>query len=154
MPRTLYMETTKIEAMKTIAQVQVYLINSGASGILVESDSETREPTSVKFEFPIRGKGIMGFVLPARIEPIFQHIQDKRPDGYQEKYEERDREQAARVAWRQILRWVQAQFALIESGMVEIAEVFLPYAMGANGQTLFEAIEQKGYKGLLAEREE
>ena len=36
-------------------------------------------------------------------------------------------EHAYRVAWRNILDWVQAQMALLEIGMVKMEEVFLPY---------------------------
>jgi hypothetical protein len=38
-------------------------------------------------------------------------------------------QQAERIAWRQILRWLQAQLALIETGMVDAPEVFFPYAL-------------------------
>ena len=36
-------------------------------------------------------------------------------------------DQAYRVAWRNILDWVQAQMALLEIGMAKMEEVFLPY---------------------------
>jgi hypothetical protein len=42
------------------------------------------------------------------------------------------------VAWRQILRWVQAQMALVETKMVKVEEVFLPYIQGPGGQTVYE----------------
>jgi hypothetical protein len=54
-------------------------------------------------------------------------------------------EQAYRVAWRNILDWVQAQMALLEIGMAKMEEVFLPYMLDQQGQTLFERMEQRGF---------
>ena len=42
---------------------------------------------------------------------------------------------------RAVRDWVRAQLALIEAGCVQIEEVFLPYMVGTNGQTLFEAFK-------------
>jgi hypothetical protein len=46
------------------------------------------------------------------------------------------------VAWRITKDWVEAQLAIIESQMVTTAQVFLPYAVTSNGQTLYEYIGQ------------
>jgi hypothetical protein len=54
-------------------------------------------------------------------------------------------EQAYRVAWRNILDWVQAQMALLEIGMATMEEVFLPYMLDQQGRTLFERMEQRGF---------
>jgi hypothetical protein len=61
-------------------------------------------------------------------------------------------EQAYRVAWRNILDWVQAQMALLEIGMAKIEEVFLPYMLDREGITLFERMEQRSF--LLDSRKE
>ena len=53
--------------------------------------------------------------------------------------------QAYRVAWRNILDWVQAQMALLEIGMAKIEEVFLPYMQDREGVTFFERMEQRGF---------
>lgn len=60
-----------------------------------------------------------------------------------------DREQARRVAWRQLYRWVQAQVALIQTGMVKTQEVFMPYLRTSTGQTVYELAEQRGFKLML-----
>jgi hypothetical protein len=54
-------------------------------------------------------------------------------------------EQAYRVAWRNILDWVQAQMALLDIGMAKMEEVFLPYVVNREGKTLFEYYEQHGF---------
>jgi hypothetical protein len=59
-------------------------------------------------------------------------------------------EQAERVAWRQLLRWVQAQLAMIDTGMVRTEEVFMPYIVvnAATNQTLFERMVETQFKML------
>jgi hypothetical protein len=44
-----------------------------------------------------------------------------------------------------ILDWVQAQMALLEIGMANMEEVFLPYMLDSQGHTLFERMEQRGF---------
>jgi hypothetical protein len=43
-----------------------------------------------------------------------------------------------RVAWRNIRDWVMAQLALYETEIVEMPQVFLPFATDAKGQTLYD----------------
>ena len=54
-------------------------------------------------------------------------------------------EQAYRVAWRNILDWVEAQMALLEIEMAKIEEIFLPYMVNSIGETFFERMEQRGF---------
>lgn len=57
--------------------------------------------------------------------------------------------QAKRIAWRQILRWVEAQLALVETDMVKMQEVFMPYIqVNIKGQTLYEKLEESKFKML------
>ena len=149
MAKTLYMETTAINVNKTIGEIHFALAMAGASGVFTEYD-EDREPSSVSFRLKVKGKDIP-FILPTRIEPIFNHLQKKRSARTQHKQEANDREQAKRVAWRQILRWIQAQLALVETGMVEPAEVFLPYMQTGINQTFYQSLAQKGFRGLLTD---
>lgn len=48
-------------------------------------------------------------------------------------------EQAQRVAWRVLKSWIEAQIAIIETGMVAADEVFLPYQIVQGGETVYEA---------------
>jgi hypothetical protein len=70
------------------------------------------------------------------------------------KFEERDREQAERVGWRQLKRWLEAQLALVETEMVEMREVFAPYLLAEDGRTLFECLEESRFKALPAPAKE
>ena len=50
-------------------------------------------------------------------------------------------EQAARVAWRILKDWVEAQMAVIDAGMATLPQVFLPYAQTDTGETVYERFE-------------
>jgi hypothetical protein len=50
-----------------------------------------------------------------------------------------------RVAWRNIRDWVMAQLALYETEIVEMPQVFLPFATDAKGQTLYEKVAESKF---------
>ena len=55
-------------------------------------------------------------------------------------------EHAYKVAWRNILDWVEAQMALLDIEMAKLEEIFLPYVVNKSGKTLFEVFEQNSYQ--------
>lgn len=145
---TLYMETTKIEAHKTIGQIQGVLATCGATAILIEY--EEKEATAVSFKVEVGGRQIP-FRLPCRWKAVYELLKRKYVRGPR-----RSQDlvlQAKRVAWRQILKWVEAQMALVETEMVRVEEVFLPYAQMEDGKTLFEKMAEKGFKALPSPEE-
>ena len=148
MAKTLYMETTKIPVSKTIGEIEWYLAQAGATGIAKEYGPD-KEPNAVMFKLPVEGGVELPFMLPANAEPVFEHLQAKRSVQYRRKGAERDREQAPRVAWRQILKWVQAQLALMETGMVKAEEIFLPYMQVGLKETLYQRFAKEGFQGKL-----
>lgn len=138
MKQTLFMETTQIPPEKTAGEIVSYLVQSGAREILMQYDGKGKL-TGLKFSLDIPKHGTQIFVLPARTEPIFKIINGRRK--WQSDRDDKaavDHIQAERVAWRQLYRWVQAQVALIQTGMVEAGEVFLPYMEAKDGKTFWE----------------
>jgi hypothetical protein len=59
------------------------------------------------------------------------------------------REQATRVAWRILKDWIEAQLALIQTGMVSVEQVFLPFAQSSSGKTLCEVLRERKFAQLL-----
>ena len=49
------------------------------------------------------------------------------------------RQQAIRTSWRILKDWVETQMALLETGMVTMDEIFLPYML-SGGQTFYQAL--------------
>ncbi len=147
---SIHMEHTKIPARQTVGELQNYLADRGARSIWLDYDDDG-EPSCLQFELLYKGKRIP-FQLPARKKPIFMYLNGNHPAENQEKYAARDREKAVRVAWRQIFRWIQAQFALIGVGMVEPTEIFLPFMASGNGQTLYQRVKSSDFMGYLPEK--
>ncbi len=140
--RGLFMETTKVETAKTVGEIQRILSLYGATSI--RTDFDHGEVIGLSFLIVLPGNEV-GFRLPARWKPVFDHLQRKRKWNRKVK-EPEDMAQAKRVAWRQILRWVEAQLALVDTGMVKVQEVFLPYMAAKGGGTLYDYIEESGFK--------
>lgn len=141
------METTKIDPLRTVGEITSELVRGGASQIVTAY--KDGKVSGVRFTIEINGRTIP-FALPVRVEPVFQVINGARQ--YPWKHKKDDWQQAERVAWRQLLRWVQAQLALIETGMVETGEVFMPYAeIGPGGMTFYQHAVTQGAFGKLLE---
>lgn len=140
------METTKIDPARTIAEIEGILIAHGATAVLKECSGGTIDAVSFKIK---TDGGDIPFRLPCRwhaIETLLAKRSRNTPVRESVKFERR--EKARRVAWRQILRWVDAQMALVETSMVRVEEVFFPYIQAPSGQTLYEIQSEKHF-GLL-----
>jgi hypothetical protein len=87
--------------------------------------------------------------LPARVEKAQAALKRQWDEGTISHKRGRENTcgygQAYRVAWRNILDWVQAQMALLEIGMAKMEEVFLPYMQDRQGLTFFERMEERGF---------
>lgn len=126
--------TTKIEAEQTIGEIQRMLSGHGVTAMMTEY--EGRNVSAVSFKMVIDGKP-MGFKMPCNWRAV-REVFKAEPDIRRTKLN--TDEQAIRCAWRIIHTWVKAQLALVEVNMVTIPQVFLPYAIMKNGQTLSEHV--------------
>ena len=62
--------------------------------------------------------------------------------------------QAERTAWRNIHWWLKVQLTMIALRMVEVSEVFLPYMLVAEQETLYQRLVSGGFKALAAGKEQ
>ena len=120
--------TTSINAMKTVGEIQTLLTNAGAKRIMIENNDK-REPVALAFE--LNG---YSYRLPCRHEAVTKQLVFDRnvPPRLSTP------EQGLKVAWRILKDWAEAQVAIIQSGMVQVDEVFLPYQVMSTGQTMWE----------------
>lgn len=145
--KTIFMETTRIDPSQTVGEIQKLLGEYGASAI--RTDYENGEVVAVSFTVKIDGDQIP-FRLPCRWEAIKTIFESRRKRRYGRGRPAGDlTAQAKRVAWRQILRWVEAQLALKETKMAKLHEVFMPYLIVDEGQTIFEKLESQNWKFQL-----
>jgi hypothetical protein len=131
--------STSIAVDKTVGEIHAKLAKAGAHQIL--NEYKTGIVSAVSFRIETRF-GDVAFRLPVRIEAVEEILRRQFRRG---KFTKTD--QASRVGWRIIKDWVEAQLALIETGMVTVEQVFLPYAQNASGITLYEALKEKRFSG-------
>jgi hypothetical protein len=123
--------TTQVAAMKTVAEVQAKLAKAGAMETAT-SYVEGR-PVAVMFRAPTPF-GPREYELPVDRDKVLAVLkqQPKVPARYV------NPDQAERIAWRILKDWVEAQLAIIETAMVTIDQVMLPYMRTDDGRTVFD----------------
>lgn len=134
--------TTSISTEKTGSEIQRKLADAKAGAILFEYDSDGIM-NSLSFRLNTQ-YGLVFFRLPSNRSGVLRALRSDKKVPSRLKTEE----QAARVAWRITKDWVEAQLAIVEAGMAEMSEVFLPYAQGSDGRTMFQAIKSNGLQQL------
>jgi len=139
--RTLFMETTQVDASRSAAEIVAELVKAGATS--VNTDYENGQISGLRWVMKIHGVDQL-FAMPVRVAPIEKILRSRRKGIINVNDVARLKEQAVRVAWRQLLRWTQAQMALVQTGMAETGEVFFAYIQAPSGQTIFEAFANQG----------
>lgn len=127
---------TKAPVSSMLADIQKALVRVKAIGMTYKF-TQTGQIEGLSFGLNIDGKDV-GFILPVSIEKIRAVLKkegNKRWD---------DDDYVYRVGWACMRDWVVAQMALIETEMAEPMQVFLPYAQGKGGVTLFEQVQHSG----------
>ena len=138
--------TTSISGEKTIGEIQKALSRAGARAILCEYDG-FGNVSALAFRIATQF-GEISFQLPANVSAVKKILSKQAQTGKIPRRFANDDGQAARVAWRILKDWIEAQLALIETGMVTVEQVFLPFAQNATGQTVYEALLEKRFTGL------
>lgn len=126
--------TTQIRALKTSAEVQEILARAGASGVATEYTDGRPVAVAFRATTPF---GPREFVLPIHRDKVLAVL---RRQKVQPKYLTLD--QAERVAWRIVKDWVEAQLAIIQTEMVTLDQVMLPYMRTDGGETVFERYQR------------
>lgn len=121
----------KLPAEKYIELAQFALVKAGASGI--QYAFKDGRIIALKFLLPINGKEI-AFSLPVNwrnFQNVLRKEDNRRAD---------EDDYCYKVAWACMKDWIEAQMAFVESENVTVPQVFLPYAVTSDGQTLFEKV--------------
>jgi len=135
--------TSKVPVSRTIAQVQAKLVEHGARAVMMEYDDRGRTiALAFKVNMP---NGDLPIRLPidtAATLRVLQRQAENReiPRRYAEEAH------AYRVAWRNIFHWVSAQLALLETEMVRLEQIFLPYVITPGGQTIYQVMAEKHFQ--------
>lgn len=141
---TLLNYTTQISVEKTASEIVKILSKHGANGVLLEFEgpdlvqlyAQSGTPGQLGcISFKVNTNvGECAFRLPADWRATLQVLRKTAPRPYH------NEAQARRVAWRIIMAWVNAQMALLETGMVKMEQIFLPYMVANDGRTFYEVL--------------
>ena len=134
--------TTKIPAEQTAAEIISILVRKGATDILTHY-GPAGMATGLKWRMET-ANGPMGFSLPINTDAVFEIL---TRDRVMKTNPAARMQQANRTAWRIIKEWILAQMALIQTEMVTVEEVFLPYMLTGK-QTLYQALSNGDLKML------
>jgi|DewCreStandDraft_4_1066084.scaffolds.fasta_scaffold01911_36 hypothetical protein len=147
---TLYLENTTVAPERTAAQICEELIKAGAVQIAATYDAG--RIVGLRWIFRIAGQDLL-FAMPVRVEQIYRLLRKNNRGAWNPDVENKLREKSERIAWRQLLRWVQIQNAMIQTGMAEAAEIYLPY-LEVRGTTLYRAFAEQQFKMLPSPKAE
>lgn len=142
--------TTKVPVTQTVVECQSALAMAGASSAAVHFDDGRPAGLSFTLKTP---HGIRSFMLPVNIDGVHAMLMALDKEGKlpapgggkgrgRDLYQNRDH--AARVAWRVIKDWLDANLALIAARMATIDEIMLPYlVVNDDGRTLWQAYQDQ-----------
>lgn len=133
--------TTEVPAKKTVLALQGLLVEAGARQILTQYDDEGNA-VGLAFEMTTP-YGQRQFALPVNSAAVQVVLQRQRVAP---RYT--TREHAERVAWRILKDWVQAQIAIIETRMVSLDQVMLPFMISDEGKTVFALYQERQLAAL------
>jgi hypothetical protein len=141
--QSIFTENTEVPVSKSIGEIMGLLVRAGA--VSINQELEGGKVIGLSFVIPVSG-GRIPYKLPVRVDPVFEKLNGRREKWGQYSrvtMAEKDREQAERVAWRQLFWWLKSQLALIDLGMVETAEVLMPYMLGPDGRSFFDTYKPR-----------
>lgn len=130
--------TTDVPVNRTVSEIHLMLADHGAKRILFDySDEGKVNAISFTISTPY---GEQAIKLPANAERVraVLHEQKNSTKNRSRTPIDDSQEQADRVAWRIVKDWLAAQLAILETEMVTVQQVFLPYFINNKGETLYE----------------
>ena len=126
--------TTSKSAETTLAEIQKILVKHGCRKISVDYD-QSGNPANLTFTSLFNGQ-IVFYSLPCNFDKVHRVLIKQVKDN---RYNSKD--QAIKTGWRILKDWIEAQMAIVETEMVDIQEVFLPYMVTRGGERLFDYIK-------------
>ena len=155
--------TSNVPTSQTVYRIEQVLIKCGAAGIQKEYVNTDGEISAVAFQIKTPN-GRVSIRLPVDVERALDalwkdYVGDDKltDDGNGIRWNNRKqktrldfKEQANRTAWKIVQDWVEVQMSMIQLKQAETLQVFLPYVITSNGETMFRRISGGNIAGLLA----
>jgi hypothetical protein len=135
--------TTVIEPSKTAAECVARLATHGATAIGLTYDAGF--PTGLQFQIDT-AHGLQAYALPVNVDGTLKALQ-RAWRQHRIPQSKATLEQARRTGWRVIKNWLEAQLALIDAGVADMAEVMLPWML-VDGQTVYQTFLERNQLAL------
>ena len=140
--------TSTVAMEKTVAKIEVFLIQNGARDILKNYDDDGKL-TGIVFQVrDPKTQKMIPFRLPSNVDGVYKWLLDQRV-RITDTTRKTLRAQAERTAWKTIQDWVEVQMSMIEMEQASLVEIFLPYVWDGE-KTYFQRLEDNGFKALPA----
>ena len=147
--QTISFEGTTVMAEKTAGEIEDMLRKAGVEKVGKSFESGHIKAVYFQMDTP---DGSLPFMLPINVDAVYQILFRKRqasrswvPDEMKQKIYE----QAERTAWRIIHWWLKGQLALVQTQMVTVTEIFLPYMLVSESETFYQRIQAGDFKALM-----
>ena len=131
--------TTGVSAVQTVGEIQGLLAAHGARKVMMDY-SDTGKVEAVTFGLMLNGK-MAGFKIDAKPEGVIRVMKKDRKKC--------DEDQAERIAWRNVKDWIAAQLAIVETEQATMEQVFLPYLLDQENNTLYQRIAASDFAPAL-----
>ena len=142
--------STKVPAEQTAGEIVKLLAIKRAIAIMMQYD-EAGNGQIVGLSWKVRTPhGDLPFTLPVNVDAV-EKVLERQYHARQVSRNYTGRDQARRVAWRITLEWVKAQMALLDTEMVSLDQLFLPYMRVGPNETLYERMLTTRFQVALTE---
>lgn len=136
--------TTSVPVDRTITEIQRQLVKHGARQVLMDWGADGRVK-GLSFIVPVPSGHALPFRLPVDAEATQKVLEAQWGAGKIKTRRYTEPEHAYKVAWRCVKDWVEAQLALLETGMVRLEQIFLPYLVMQDNKTVYELMTERNF---------
>ena len=135
--------TTKVPPERTVSEIMTVLTKRGVTEISTTYGANG-SPSGLRWTVDTR-HGPLSFSLPVNIDKVYQLMTKER---FMVTNPQARMDQACRTSWRIIKTWVEAQMALLDTDMVELEEIFLPYMLEGD-RTRYQVLDSQKFQKAL-----
>ena len=138
-------KNTRSRSPNVFARIQKILIQHGAREFTFEMDDQGQY-AALRFAVEVNGR-LLHFRMPANVDKVRKALMQRAKTIAQSNAYAKN---AYQVAWANVRDWLDVQMALVDINMVDLPQVFLPYALNEQGKTFYESMQERQF--LLPER--
>jgi|SRR5579872_2280519 len=131
------LKNTRSRSPNVFTTIQKILTQHGAREFTFEMDKQG-EYTALRFAVEINGR-LVHFRMPANVDKVRKALMLRAKSTTQANAFAKN---AYQVAWANVRDWLSVQMALVDINMVELPQVFLPYALNEQGKTFYETVQE------------